>query len=179
MLISDFNVHAQKNSPGHIRSRQLGGNGKFVNKKAPEKFSWSKTLRLVKRVLFEKKVDTVPSTQIPVVPLTASTITSLPENACSVVRLGHSSLLIKIANQLWLIDPVFSNRASPFSFLGPKRFHQAPILPESLPAIDGVIISHNHYDHMDKATLQILHDKVKNFVLPIGNGEQNKKMGGK
>lgn len=82
---------------------------------------------------------------------------------------------MKIGGKKWLIDPVFSDRASPFSFAGPKRFHQPPIHLESLPEIDGVMISHDHYDHLDEASIRHLSKTVKHFVVPLGVDKHLKK----
>ena len=153
-------------------SAQYDEKGRFKNTEAQPNFSFAKTLGFIKRAIFEKKINTQPSVDIPLEQLTATQIRALPDNQTSVVRLGHSTLLLKVANQLWLIDPVFGERASPFSFIGPKRFHQPPISVADLPEIDGVIISHNHYDHLDEGSIKQLHQKVKHFVLPLGNGAQ-------
>lgn len=86
----------------------------------------------------------------------------------TVTWLGHSSLLIQMSNINILIDPVFSEVASPLSFIGPKRFSKAPISIEELPLIDVVIISHNHYDHLDMQAIKKLDGKVKKYIVPLG-----------
>ncbi|MCG9748085.1 MBL fold metallo-hydrolase [Shewanella sp. Isolate8] len=123
---------------------------------------------ILMRYLIETRIDASPSKAIPLMPLTRDGIAALPDSQDSVIRLGHSSILLKIAGQTWLIDPVFSDRASPFSFIGPKRFHQPPIALEQLPEIDGVLISHDHYDHLDEESIKRLHHKVKRFIVPLG-----------
>ena len=73
-----------------------------------------------------------------------------------VTWIGHSTVLVQIDGLNLLTDPHWGQRASPFSFAGPKR-HQAPGIPfDKLPAIDAVVISHNHWDHLDKDTIQAL-----------------------
>jgi len=79
--------------------------------------------------------------------------------------------LVLLNGEYWMTDPVFSDRASPFSFVGPKRFHETPISIEELPPIKGVMISHNHYDHLDKGAIKSLIDKVEHFYTPLGVGE--------
>lgn len=81
---------------------------------------------------------------------------------------GHSSLLLQINGMNILIDPMFSERSSPVSFAGSKRFSRPSIKPEDLPEIDVVILSHDHYDHMDYNTLKQIDGKVKNYVVPLG-----------
>jgi len=112
---------------------------------------------------------------IPVNYLSKKDIESLDDY--SVIRMGHSTLLFKIENQYILTDPVFSNRASPFSFMGPKRFHDAPIVIEELPFIDSVIISHDHYDHLDKQSIKKLKDKVGTFYTTLEVGQHLMKFG--
>jgi L-ascorbate metabolism protein UlaG (beta-lactamase superfamily) len=123
---------------------------------------------LIYRYLSEKRTDPQPAQAIPVKPLTVQQLNQLPIDQDVVIRLGHSSIYLQIAGQKWLIDPVFSERASPFSFVGPKRFHQPPIDLSLLENIDGVLISHDHYDHLDKQSVEILMTKVKHFVVPLG-----------
>ncbi|QPC90097.1 MBL fold metallo-hydrolase [Mesorhizobium sp. INR15] len=87
-----------------------------------------------------------------------------------VTMVGHSTLLIQTAGLNILTDPVWSPRASPFSFAGPKRVNPPGIAFADLPPIDLVLVSHNHYDHLDLATLKQLkagHDPL--VVAPLGN----------
>jgi L-ascorbate metabolism protein UlaG (beta-lactamase superfamily) len=80
-------------------------------------------------------------------------------------------LLLKIHNEFWLTDPVFSERASPVQWAGPARFHQSPISIADLPAIKGVILSHDHYDHLDRAAIMALAAKTEHFLTPLGVGD--------
>lgn len=82
--------------------------------------------------------------------------------------LGHASVLIKLGGQNMLTDPMLGNRASPFKWLGPKRFFPTPIPIEDLPALDLVLISHDHYDHLDYDTIVAIHKQTKCFVVPVG-----------
>ncbi len=82
---------------------------------------------------------------------------------------GHSSFMLNIAGKIILIDPVFSEKASPVSFLGVKRFEYSnQYASEDLPEIDLLLISHDHYDHLDYKTILNLHQKVKLFYVPLG-----------
>jgi L-ascorbate metabolism protein UlaG (beta-lactamase superfamily) len=123
------------------------------------------------------RVDAVPENPLPIQKLEWATWNALPADKVHVVRLGHSSLLLKLHGQQWLIDPVFSERASPLSFIGPKRFHPLPIDVDNMPMIDGVIISHDHYDHLDAGTIKRIYPKVKQFVTPLGVGKILKDFG--
>jgi L-ascorbate metabolism protein UlaG (beta-lactamase superfamily) len=83
---------------------------------------------------------------------------------------GHASWLIQTAGQNILIDPVWSDRASPVSFAGPKRHNAPGVAFEALPPIDTVLVSHGHYDHLDIATLSRLAAKFSpRVVTPLGN----------
>lgn len=81
---------------------------------------------------------------------------------------GHSTILLNINNKNILIDPVFSKRASPVSFLGPKRFSKIPDQIQKLPNIDIVLISHDHYDHLDYTTIKTIDRKVNKYIVPLG-----------
>jgi L-ascorbate metabolism protein UlaG (beta-lactamase superfamily) len=120
--------------------------------------------------IFNKPRNTVPSVPVPIRSLTRSELDAAPDR--SLFRLGHSTILMKLHDGWWLTDPVFSKRASPFSFLGPKRFHPPPIALAELPAIRGVILSHDHYDHLDKASIKFLAGRVGVFVCPLGVGDR-------
>ena len=89
----------------------------------------------------------------------------------AVFRLGHSTLLLRIDGEFILLDPVFSERAFPVQWMGPKRFHHAPISIEELPQISAVIISHDHYDHLDKHAIKQLAEKTDKFVTPLKVGD--------
>jgi L-ascorbate metabolism protein UlaG (beta-lactamase superfamily) len=83
---------------------------------------------------------------------------------------GHASLLLQTAGVNLLIDPVWSERASPFTFAGPKRVNDPGVAFEALPDIDAVLVSHNHYDHLDAATLARLAAAHRpRVVTPLGN----------
>ena len=87
-----------------------------------------------------------------------------------VTWVGHSTLLVQIDGLNLLTDPHWGQRASPFSFAGPKR-HQPPGMPfNKLPSIDAVVISHNHWDHLDQETVQTLMDRHSGirFFVPLG-----------
>lgn len=85
--------------------------------------------------------------------------------------IGHSSALLQIEGVNILLDPVFSDRVSPVSFMGPKRLVALPFALQELPRIDVVLVSHNHYDHMDLPTLRQLaqRDSQTLFLVPLGN----------
>lgn len=87
-----------------------------------------------------------------------------------ITMVGHATLLIQVAGLNLLTDPVWSDRASPFGFLGPKRVSPPGIAFDALPRIDAVLLSHDHYDHLDLQTLERLDARDRPRVLvPLGN----------
>jgi N-acyl-phosphatidylethanolamine-hydrolysing phospholipase D len=104
--------------------------------------------------------DQVPLQQVNLIAI------NQPSLAPQVTWLGHSSFLIQYKGMTILTDPIFSDRASPFSFAGPKRYVAHPMDYQQLPPIDAVIISHNHFDHLDSEAIQQLAD-VTHFVVPL------------
>src|SRR5690606_20375611 len=86
--------------------------------------------------------------------------------------LGHSTLFLQMNGKNILIDPVLSNRTSPFQFMGPKNFAGTNIYKsEDFPELDILLISHDHFDHLDKKTVVDLAQKVKHFYVPLGVGK--------
>ncbi len=84
--------------------------------------------------------------------------------------IGHASWLIQTAGVNILIDPHWSDRASPLSFSGPKRVNQPGTAFDDLPPIDAVLVTHNHYDHLDIATLSRLWQRDRPLLItPLGN----------
>nr|WP_154324869.1 MBL fold metallo-hydrolase [Pantoea sp. 201603H] len=84
--------------------------------------------------------------------------------------LGHACLMLRISNRYMLIDPALSKRASPLRFYGPKRKTPAPLAIDALPALDIVLVSHNHYDHLDKPTIKKILQRFPDvlFIVPLG-----------
>jgi len=144
--------------------------GKFRNVVPRQSPGFLKTLGIAWRVLTSKPDTTVPRAPIPVQALSAAALADAPD--ASLFRLGHSTLLLKLAGEFWLTDPVFSERASPVQWAGPKRFHAPPIDIAELPPIKGVILSHDHFDHLDHDAILQLAPKVEVFVTPLGVGDR-------
>jgi L-ascorbate metabolism protein UlaG (beta-lactamase superfamily) len=91
---------------------------------------------------------------------------------------GHSSALVEIEGKRVLLDPVWSERCSPSAVAGPKRLHEPPVPLRELPPIDAVVISHDHYDHLDMQTIQNLVDlQAAPFLVPLGVGAHLERWG--
>jgi L-ascorbate metabolism protein UlaG (beta-lactamase superfamily) len=119
-----------------------------------------------------KDKPAVPADQLPafVPPVVAPELNSInhsPGDAVQVTWIGHATFLIQAGGLNILTDPVFGERASPVSFAGPKRLAPPGIAIEDLPRIDAVIISHNHYDHLDAHSVKALGNTPRYFV-PLG-----------
>ncbi|MBT3232024.1 MAG: MBL fold metallo-hydrolase [Calditrichaeota bacterium] len=128
------------------------------------------------RWLFGKELRE-PKGDIPVVPLTRESFDTPPPEGLRVTWMGHSTVLIEIGGKRILTDPVWSKRCSPFSFAGPARFFDPPIALANLPKIDVVLISHDHYDHLDKMVVTVLAKTGVQFYVPLGVGAHLEKWG--
>lgn len=109
-----------------------------------------------------------PSAEVPLAPYLA------PVDAAdlAVTWFGHSSALVEVDGHRVLCDPVWSERVSPSAVVGPSRLHRTPVELQSLPPVDAVVISHDHYDHLDRftvETLAVLQPSIL-FVVPLGVG---------
>ncbi|MCG9659339.1 MBL fold metallo-hydrolase [Vibrio mediterranei] len=136
----------------------------FTNTELIYNPSFKDTLATLRSYL---NVDKLIYSQVPSIPVETIRRESIESDTGDCVfRLGHSAVLMKIDGKVLLTDPVFSDRASPLSWVGPKRFHPLPISLEDLPRIDICLISHDHYDHLDKQTIKQLHERVDQFLVP-------------
>ena len=108
----------------------------------------------------------IPKSQLPV--LKPSFIDHPQCQDFTMTWFGHTFLFIQIHGLNIFIDPFFSQRCSPVSFVGMKRFTDMPLDIDELPPIDIVIITHDHYDHLDYQTIKRINHKVKRFVVPLG-----------
>lgn len=154
---------------GHHDSPQLR-QGRFHNLSPRPADMPAPGARVLWNALFNKPRSTVPRQPLPVLSPSRAELDATVDG--SLFRLGHSTLLLKLAGSWWLTDPVFSERASPLPFAGPKRFHAPPVALADLPPIRGVILSHDHYDHLDRAAIKALVPLVELFLAPLGVGDR-------
>lgn len=112
----------------------------------------------------------IPHRPPPVVQRTGDDFAQPPASGLRITWLGHSTLLVEIDGRTVLIDPVWGDRASPFNWFGPERFVPPPLPFDELPELDAIVISHDHYDHLDFPTMRrFVNDDVP-IVAPLGVG---------
>ncbi|CAH2275726.1 N-acyl-phosphatidylethanolamine-hydrolyzing phospholipase D [Pelobates cultripes] len=153
-------------------------NGRFVNPWP----TWKSPafLSALKWAMTEKDNSNVPSSkeeldkELPILEpyfVNHMELAGKTENGLRITWLGHASVMVEMDELIFLTDPIFSQRASPLSFAGPKRFRGPPCTVEQLPKIDAVVISHNHYDHLDYKTVLSLNARFGTelrWFVPLG-----------
>jgi L-ascorbate metabolism protein UlaG (beta-lactamase superfamily) len=117
-----------------------------------------------------------PALPIPVVAPAAAP--EPPAEGLAVTWYGHSSALVEIEGRRVLFDPVWSKRCSPSQSVGPSRMHPPPVPLETLPQVDAILISHDHYDHLDLRSIKVLaRTQTAPFVVPLGVGAHLERWG--
>ncbi len=129
------------------------------------------------RNFFDDSYTRRPTQPLPMVTPSAEKLSVLPESGLRATWFGHATALVEIDGARVLIDPMWSELASPIPGIGPHRFYLPSVPIEDLPPIDAVVISHDHYDHLDMDTVVALKDKVKNWVVPLGVGAHLRQWG--
>lgn len=142
---------------------------KFQNTEIEYKTSFANVWQIMKAYWQDSREEAQPLQNIPMQKLSIDELQK--SDADIAVRIGHSSVLLRLDGDYVLLDPVFSERASMVQWLGPKRFHPAPISIAELPPIKAVVISHDHYDHLDKLSIKELAAKTDVFVTPLRVGK--------
>ncbi len=110
-----------------------------------------------------------PDAPLPILPRTADEFAQ-PADDLRITWLGHSTFLLELGGVRLLVDPVWGDHASPTPLAGVGRFYAPPLALDDLPNVDAVVISHDHYDHLDAPTIRALADRVPRFVVPLGVG---------
>ncbi len=143
-------------------------NGQFQNmSKTPNLTEGVSYYKVIREFFFDKKINVQPKY---IVPSVKTNLLSLDINKNVLVWFGHSSYFIQVEGKRILVDPVFSGHASPFSFTV-KAFKGSNIYTvEDMPEIDILFITHDHWDHLDYATVKNLRPKVKLVICALGVG---------
>ena len=111
-----------------------------------------------------------PPVPVPLVIPDPEALAKIRSRGIRFVWLGHSTVYLEIDGNRVLIDPVWAERASPFEIIGPRRTHPVPIALADLPLADVVVISHDHYDHLDMDVVRALAPQGTQFAVPLGVG---------
>ena len=140
--------------------------GHFVNPQPLHNDNWG-----AMTAMFHASPDSSPRQAIPAPPIDPARFATPPASGLRVTWLGHANALLEIDGARVLTDPVWSERASPLTWVGPQRWYRPQIALAALPPIDAVVISHDHYDHLDMRTIVAMKDwPTTTFVVPLGIG---------
>ncbi|MGR6544093.1 MBL fold metallo-hydrolase [Paenibacillus tundrae] len=169
LLYPSFGGNPSKEQKETYNQLENYTNGKFVNEVTSKSDfdSW--------KTLFEGTTDGAagkekkPSSPQPVAEIDWNKVNNDED---SITWLGHSTYLLSMDNRKMLVDPMLESVASPVSFVGSKRYPYSTdiysTIVSEMPTIDAVLITHDHYDHLDYTTVVELKDKVSRFIVPLG-----------
>ncbi len=154
--------------------------GRFQNRNPQDFQSKMPFFKLLKLYFWGPEIR-VPTASLPAMTPTMSDFLKPATDASDVriIWLGHSTVLMRIAGKTLLIDPALSKRVAPVFFLG-NRFQKSPLALEDLPKIDMVLISHDHYDHLDRTSLINLigaSGRDATYIMPLGVGARVESFG--
>ncbi len=165
--------HTDDRKSIYAKSRQYR-DGKFVNQiETSWDTSFSSMISMMKDF-----INGIPERR-PAAPLPMDTFTPLAEKglATKITWFGHSAFLLEIEGKTILFDPMFGKAPTPFPLRNQRYSRELPFKIEELPVVDAVVLSHDHYDHLDYGTIMKLKGKVKNFIAPLGVGVHLKRWG--
>jgi L-ascorbate metabolism protein UlaG (beta-lactamase superfamily) len=149
---------------------------KFLNPVSTEISTGANMFKLFRKY-YSNKAETIPQKKLGPFKTDVERYRERPASGLRITWLGHSGLFVEIDRKKLLIDPVWSERASFSSFVGPKRFFPVPLSINELPVFDAVIISHDHYDHLDKNLIQKISHHAIPFYCSLGVGKYLEKWG--
>ena len=161
------------------RRRELNRSKNYVNSKFVNQIPTFMNMGLKENIgtlrdFMKKGGQREPGAPIPV----EAYIKGNGEGGTRITWFGHSAFLLEIDGKVILIDPMFGKVPSPFPMIGGKRYSsRLPIEIKDLPKIDIVLLSHNHYDHLDYGTILKIKNKVDRFITPLGVGTNLEKWG--
>jgi L-ascorbate metabolism protein UlaG (beta-lactamase superfamily) len=150
-----------------VRSSPQWRDGRFVNTVETVTVRPSRIFETLRLQVAGDEIR-YPQRPIPVVARFAGDFDTPPASELRVTWLGHATALVEIDGVRILTDPVWSERVSPSEWIGPRRFFAPPLALEDLPPIDAVVVSHDHYDHLDMRTIEALAARGTRFFVPLG-----------
>ncbi|MER7048633.1 MBL fold metallo-hydrolase [Streptomyces jumonjinensis] len=162
-----------------IRSSPNFVNGTFQNPVGARTRPSGASMLEFARIYFRKEARArrTPMGRVPLHPGTLTDLAQPPASGLRLTWMGHSSVLAEIDGRRILFDPVWGERCSPFSFAGPRRLHPVPAPLAALGPVDVVVISHDHYDHLDLPTVRALAATGTVFAVPLGVGAHLERWG--
>ncbi|GGO01890.1 MBL fold metallo-hydrolase [Saccharibacillus kuerlensis] len=167
MLHKPFGGNPSKQQRHAYEKLENYQNGKFVNLAAIDSsMRFSDILSMIKKSIFSGNEERRPAQAPPLADIDWDRIASERD---SLTWFGHSAFLLSMDNKKILIDPMLGNRASPVSFAGGTRYNKNMLdIIQDLPPLDAVFLTHDHYDHLDFASISRLKNKVGHFLVPLG-----------
>lgn len=171
-----FGRKAPKAQTGRYMQSANYASGKFVNLIPTSLSTNIRDMAPLLRQYMKGNPRKKPDRPLPMADFDVRTIRSGGQPA--VTWFGHSAALLELDGKALLLDPMFGSAPSPFPAFGGKRYSgKLPFAIEQLPEIDAVILSHDHYDHLDYGTMKKLKGKVKQFIVPLGVGSHLERWG--
>lgn len=167
--LPQFGARAEGERLARMRANPLYRDGAFVNPVPPASYRLADVWPTLAGQFGGDEVR-VPPAAIPVLSIPPAELKAAPPPpSLRAIWFGHATVLVEIDGVRMLVDPVFSEHASPFD-VGPRRFHRPPVALSELPPIDAVLITHDHYDHLEMPTIQFLAGRGTSFFVPLGIG---------
>jgi L-ascorbate metabolism protein UlaG (beta-lactamase superfamily) len=153
--------------------------GKFYNQiPTSVRMNFRETAKVMKEFMFSRIPDRNPARPLPFEKLDSANVASRSSEIERLTWFGHSAILLETQGKKILIDPMLGQHAGPLPLVSPKRYNKdLPLEIERFPFIDVVLISHDHYDHLDHGSILKLKDKVGRFFVPLGVGNHLRSWG--